>query len=377
MITSYWIESILLAFIISILLTGILIPQIILIAFRKQLFDVPDERKIHKGIVPRLGGLAFFPAMLFSMAFVLGLGIRIGELPMGSRIWQDMLPFLFQLCALLLLFLVGMADDLVGVRYRAKFMVQIFAAVLVVASGMYIDNLYGVLWLHELPDWLAWLFTGFVIVYIVNSINLIDGIDGLASGLSAIALIYYAIVLYISGYMAYSMLAAAAAGTLIPFFYYNVFGNPEKRKKIFMGDTGSLTTGMVLVFCSIAVVYFDHPTLNPTYNPAIIAISPLIIPAFDVVRVYFHRVRLHRNPFLPDKSHIHHKFLALGFSQATALMIILCWSILFIITNVLLSPYVNPNLLLGCDIAIWTGINIWLTAAIRRREKKTGTILYQ
>ena len=372
----FWIEGILLALAISMLLTGILIPQILLIAFRKKLFDVPDERKIHKGIVPRLGGLAFFPAMLFSLAFVLGLSSRIGELPPDSLVWSQMLPFLFQLCALVLIFLVGMADDLVGVKYSAKFMVQILAAVLMVASGMYINNLYGILWLHELPIWLAWALTGFMIVYVVNAINLIDGIDGLASGLSAIALIFYAVVLYLLGHVAYSMLAAAAAGTLIPFFYYNVFGNPQRQKKIFMGDTGSLTTGMVLAFCGIAVMYFPMPTLNVDYNQAIVAIAPLIIPTFDVIRVYFHRLRLHHNPFLPDKSHIHHKFLALGFSQPTALIIILLWSVFFIITNVLLSPYVNPNLLLGCDIIIWTAINLLLTAAIRRREKKLNQQLY-
>lgn len=376
MITDYWIESIILAFTVSILITGILIPQIILIAFRKQLFDTPDERKIHQGIVPRLGGLAFFPAVAFSMAFVLGLNFRldITELPLDT--WSDMIPFFFQLCALILIFLVGMADDLVGVRYRAKFMVQILSAILVVASGMYIDNLYGVLWLHELTDWLGWLVTGFVIVYIVNSINLIDGIDGLASGLSAIALIYYTIVLSTSGYYAYAMTAAAAAGTLVPFFYYNVFGNPQKRKKIFMGDTGSLTTGMILVFCGISVIYYDHPAIMADYNPVILAVSPLIIPAFDVVRVYFHRVKRHRNPFLPDKSHIHHKLLALGLSQGSALTIILSWSIVFIVSNVLLSPYANPNLLLGCDIAAWVVINVLLTRAIRRREARLGTTLY-
>ena len=133
MITDYWIESIILAFTVSILITGILIPQIILIAFRKQLFDTPDERKIHQGIVPRLGGLAFFPAVAFSMAFVLGLNFRldITELPLDT--WSDMIPFFFQLCALILIFLVGMADDLVGVRYRAKFMVQILSAILAVS----------------------------------------------------------------------------------------------------------------------------------------------------------------------------------------------------------------------------------------------------
>lgn len=376
MITNYWIESILLAFVVSILLTGILIPQIILIAFRKQLFDAPDERKIHRGVVPRLGGLAFVPAILFSIAFVVGVNLRFGDASFAPDVENTLIPFFFQLCGVILLFLVGMADDLVGVRYIAKFVVQILSASLIVGSGLYVNNMYGMLWLNEIPCWFGWAITGFVIVYVVNSINLIDGIDGLASGLSAIALIYFTIFHFISGHYAYALTAAAAAGTLVPFFYYNVFGNPAKQKKIFMGDTGSLTTGLVLVFCAIAVAFFAPTDDTREYNPMILAIAPLIIPCFDVVRVYMHRVRNHRNPFLPDKSHIHHKLLALGLSQGSALTIILSWSVVFIVANVLVSPYCDPNLLLAADIVIWIVANMLLTSAIRKREKNLGQTLY-
>lgn len=372
----FWLENDLLVFAVSVVLAGIIIPQILLIAFRRKLFDEVDERKIHRGVVPRLGGIAFFPAMLFSIALVVALNLRCGSELMDLALVPKLVPFLFEICAIILLYLVGLADDLVGVRYMAKFVVQIIAAILLVCSGMYIHNLYGILWIHEIPMVLSWILTAFLVVYVVNAINLIDGIDGLASGLSTIALMFYAIVFFNGQEYVYSMIAAATAGTLFPFFYYNVFGDPKKQKKIFMGDTGALTTGMVLVFCAIAVMCAKPDFLDVEYNPGMVAVSPLVIPCFDVFRVYFHRVRRHRNPFLPDKCHIHHKLLALGFNQRLALLMILGASLVFIGFNVIMSPYVNATVLLICDVVIWTGGNILLTKAIRRREQKLGTPLY-
>lgn len=372
----FWLENDLLAFAASVLIAGILIPRIILIAFRRQLFDEIDERKIHRGVVPRLGGIAFFPALLFSIAFVAGVSLRFDSEIMAVAISERIIPVYFEICAIILLYLVGIADDLIGVRYLAKFVVQIMASALLVCSGMYVMNFYGLLWLQEVPAWLGWLFTAFIVVYVVNAINLIDGIDGLASGLSSIALIFYSIVLFKGGEYIFSLIAAAMVGTLMPFFYYNVYGDPAKQKKIFMGDTGALTTGMVLAFCAIAIMTDKPYIMHGDFNPAMVALSPLIIPCFDVCRVYFHRVRRGRNPFLPDKCHIHHKLLAIGFNQTMALMLILASSIAFIAINVLLSPYVNPTLLLIIDVVIWTGGNILLTKIIRRREYRLGKQLY-
>ncbi len=372
----YWLENDLLCFAISVLIAGILIPKIIIIAFRRNLFDEIDERKIHRGVVPRLGGIAFFPAFLFSLTLVVALNLRLGSAPMIDAIGGAFVPIYFEICAIILLYLVGIADDLIGVRYMAKFVVQIVCAILLACSGMYIDNLYGILWLNELPDVLAWLFSILVTVYVVNAINLIDGIDGLASGLSSIALIFYAVVFFNGGEFIYSLLAVASAGTLFPFFYYNVFGDVTKQKKIFMGDTGALTTGMVLVFCAIAVMCAKPDFLTVDYNPAIVALSPLIVPCFDVFRVYFHRVKKGRNPFLPDKCHIHHKILALGMNQAAALLTILGVSIAFIGINVLVSPFTNPTIIFIGDVVVWTIANILLTRAIRQREKRLDKTLY-
>lgn len=372
-----WITNDILAFAVSLLLAGIIIPQILLIAFRKKLFDEVDERKVHKGVVPRLGGIAFLPSILFSLALVVGVNLRLGDVGMWEEFVASTVPVYFMICAGLLMFLVGMADDLIGVRYMAKFIVQILSALLICASGLYINDLYGFLWLGELPGWFAFLVTAFAVVFIVNAINLIDGIDGLASGLSTVALVFYAIIFYQGGDYIYSMVACAAVGTLLPFFYYNVFGNVKRQKKIFMGDTGALTTGMILVFCAIAVLHIDRGNFeSDDYNPLIVALSPLIIPCFDVVRVYMHRVARHRNPFLPDKCHIHHKLLALGLNQRLALIVILICSMVFIFVNIILSPYFNPTGIIVSDIVIWTIANVLLSKAIRIRERKLNVKLY-
>lgn len=373
---SSWITNDLISFSIALVLAGIIIPQILLIAFRKKLFDEVDERKIHKGVVPRLGGIAFFPSILFSIAVVVGFNLKFFGVETFGVFTESMVPVYFMICAVLLMFLVGMADDLVGVRYVAKFIVQIIASLLIVFSGMSIDNLFGFLWLNELPEWFVWMVTCFAVVYVVNAINLIDGIDGLASGLSTVAFVFYAVIFYYSGEYVYSMLSSAAAGTLLPFFYHNVFGNAKKQKKIFMGDTGALTTGMIMVFCAIAVLHIDRTVFSTDYNLVVMAISPLIIPCFDVVRVYLHRVERHRNPFLPDKCHIHHKLLALGLNQRTALCVIMAWAVLFIVVNVVLSPYCNPTVLVGADVLIWTLANVILSKAIARRERRLKVSLY-
>lgn len=373
---SSWITNDLISFSIALVLAGIIIPQILLIAFRKKLFDEVDERKIHKGVVPRLGGIAFFPSILFSIAVVVGFNLKFFGVETFGVFTESMVPVYFMICAVLLMFLVGMADDLVGVRYVAKFIVQIIASLLIVFSGMSIDNLFGFLWLNELPEWFVWMVTCFAVVYVVNAINLIDGIDGLASGLSTVAFVFYAVIFYYSGEYVYSMLSSAAAGTLFPFFYYNVFGNAKKQKKIFMGDTGALTTGMIMVFCAIAVLHIDRTVFSTDYNLVVMAISPLIIPCFDVVRVYLHRVERHSNPFLPDKCHIHHKLLALGLNQRTALCVIMAWAVLFIVVNLVLSPYCNPTVLVGADVLIWTLANVILSKAIARRERRLNVSLY-
>lgn len=350
---------------------GFLIPKILLFAFRKRIFDTVGSNKIHTSVVPRLGGLAFTPVILFTLFLVMGVNYILG-LADYSEEWNRLFPQLaLGICAVLTIYVVGIADDLIGVRYRAKFVVQTFCAILLVMSGLWIDNLHGILGIYELPRVVGWLFSVFVIVFILNAINLIDGIDGLASGLSSIAFLYYGFILmYHESYIC-GIVAFAALGTLIPFFYYNVFGKAEHGRKIFMGDTGSLTTGLTLSVVALAVTHLDLK-IHEDANLMVVTFAPLIIPCFDVIRVVIHRLREKKNPFLPDKNHIHHKLLRLGMSQQTALSTIVVSSLIFSCVNMLVAGVMNVNIILFCDIAIYTVLNIWLTHAINEKEKNMG-----
>lgn len=375
---NHWIVIVFAAFGISMMLTGIIIPQILLIAFRKKLFDELDERKIHRGAVPRLGGIAFYPSLLCTASLVIGVALRWGDNVSDLMPQPDTyVPMIFAVCSMTLLYLVGIADDIVGVRYRAKFVIQIICAILTVGSGVYVADLCGLFGLDQIPEWAAWILSGFMVVYIINAVNLIDGIDGLASGLCAVALIFYGTVFFFADRYACSLVAWCMAGALLSFFYYNVFGKVINQNKIFMGDTGSLTTGMVIAFLFLEMGRIPEQTyVAIPFNPIVLAFSPLVIPLLDVIRVAVRRMQKGKNPFLPDRTHIHHKLLALGMSGGWALGVIIVTDLFFIAFNLLCSIYININIVFLADVVIWLAANRWLTTRIRRREARLGQKLY-
>lgn len=366
--TDFWIVNVGMAFVICVFLAGIVIPQILLIAFQRKLFDIPDERKIHHEVVPRLGGIAFKPVVFFSIFFLLGIDLILGHSEILLEIGKDAQPLFFGICSIMVLYLVGIADDLIRVKYRVKFVMQVLCSALIIAGGVWFNNLYGILGIYNLPEWLGYLLTVLATVFIINAINLIDGIDGLASGICSISCLFYGVIFFTLGQYIFSMLSFATLGVLTPFFFYNVFGKAECHKKIFMGDTGSLTIGMMLCFLCIKLIQCEPAEGMRLPNPMILAFSPLIIPCLDVVRVFFHRVRNGKNPFLPDKNHIHHKLMAIGMQQRTVMITIITVSLFFTLGNILLLSYVDINIILLGDIVVWTIGNIWLTHRINRMK---------
>lgn len=350
---------IILAFVISIFTAQLIIPRILLISFRKKLFDVPDARKVHKYAVPRLGGVSFFPTVLFACCLILAFRTLTGYNVSSLQATYVLPEFLFLVCGMTLLYLIGIADDLVGIRYRQKFVIQILSACLFPLAGLWINDLYGLFGIHALPAWIGMPFTVLTVVFITNAINLIDGIDGLASGLSSVSLLVFGSLFIEKDLWLYSMLAFSMFGVLIPFFYYNVFGSAERARKIFMGDTGSLTLGYILSFLAIKYSQINPVVMSHTEGAFVIAFSTLIVPAFDVIRVVLVRLRNGKNPFEPDKNHIHHKFLAMGFTPRKAMLSILLISCCFCVSNILLMPYINNTVMLVGDIVVWISLNLW------------------
>ncbi len=356
-------------FLLSLLLGMMIVPKILLISYKKRLFDMPDSRKVHQIPVPRLGGISFFPVILIALCFILGVrfycGYPIENLPANE--------FLFFAVGGMMLFLIGVADDLVGVGYRYKFLVQILAALLIVWPGEWFNTLGGLFGIDELPKTLGVLFTLFVVVYITNAINLIDGIDGLASGLSCISLFVLGLICMVAGDEIYALLAFSTFGVIVPFWFYNVFGNAKRGHKLFMGDTGSLILGYIISLLVIHLSRADNPEVAGHSN-MVLAFSTLIVPLFDVVRVVMHRLREKKNPFLPDKNHFHHKLLRTGLRPRAVMVSILFIALFFIVLNWLLANLMGMTGLLITDIILWTLLQLGINKAIKKHKDIKKTI---
>lgn len=358
-------------FLFAVSLGMVIIPRILVISHKKRLYDVPDARKVHTMPVPRLGGLSFFPVILMSMFLVIGFRLYFWDMDTSSLSFNMLYEYLFLFVGMTLLYLVGVCDDLVGVGYRYKFAVQIAAALLLVLSGNWFDSFGGLFGIYSVPAWMGMPFTVFIVVYITNAINLIDGIDGLASGLCCIALSVLSVIFFLRWQYVYALLAICTLGILMPFWCYNVFGNANRGHKLFMGDAGSLTLGYVISFLIIhmSVTNEVSPTLSNPYM--VIAFSTVLVPLLDVIRVVLHRLREHKNPFLPDKNHFHHKLLRTGMRVRMVMVCIIAISAFFILLNSSLAWRVDITYLFFLNLFCWSILHVGLNGLIRRnREQK-------
>ena len=236
------------AFLLSLICGLVFTPIILDYCKRKKLYDIPNDRKVHKNAIPRMGGISFFPSMITAFIVILTLVPITDEHTLPVTIWSAIF-----MMGLFLIYITGIIDDLIGLNATTKFAVQIFTGCLLPFAGLYINNLYGLFGIYEIPNYIGIPLTVFMMVFIDNAINLIDGIDGLASGLSLLALmgflayfVHYEVFVH-----TYSILVAGLIGALIAFSYFNLFGSAERNTKIFMGDSGSLSLGFTLGFpCS-------------------------------------------------------------------------------------------------------------------------------
>jgi len=207
-------------------------------------------------------------------------------------------------------------------------------------------------------------------VFIVNSINLIDGIDGLSAGLSVLALMGFAFLFAQQKVWAYVILIAGLIGVLITYLYYNIWGDTAKNRKIFMGDSGSLTLGYILSFLFIKYT-MDNPLVMPYRKDGLLlSFTLLIVPVFDVVRVIIVRLKNHRGVFEADKNHIHHKLMRAGLSQHGALLAILAFALFYCAFNYLLSKVMLTSFIVGIDILIYGIFHIIVDRCIVRNGKK-------
>ncbi len=313
-------DNILLSAALAFLITFFAIPVIIQVAKDKKLFDEPDERKVHKTVIPTLGGLGIFAG--FIIATLMGV---------PSAITSELQYFA---AAATVIFFLGIKDDILVLSASKKFIGQLIAAGIIIKfGGVQITNMHGFLGIYEIPHVASIVLSIFTIIVITNSFNLIDGVDGLAGSLGLLTTLVFGAYFFYAGQLTYAVMAFALAGSTIGFLIYNF-----SPAKIFMGDTGSLLLGLVN---SILVIKFINVAGNPVSNLPIaaapaIGFSILMIPLFDTLRVFGLRILDRRSPFSPDRIHVHHFLLDLGLSHRMVTFTCVTVNIAFITMAILL-----------------------------------------
>ena len=308
------------AFIVSLVITMVLIPPLIKYAESIGAIDLPDARKVHKTAIARVGGIAMVTGSILSISF-----------------WLD---FDEQTIALMAGFLVllffGIWDDRANLNYRIKFFGQLLAVLIVVIYGEVVVSVVpffdGVL-----PYYVAIPFTVFALVGITNAINLADGLDGLAGGTTLLSLCVIALIAFQADGMNVVLIAMAVCGSIFGFLRHNTY-----PARLFMGDTGSQFLGFSAGVLTIM--------LTQQTNTAVSPVLPLIIlglPILDTMAVMFQRIYEHRSPFKPDKNHIHHKLLAIGFDHYEAVLMIYVVQSMLVVSAYLLRYESDLVLLLA------------------------------
>jgi UDP-GlcNAc:undecaprenyl-phosphate GlcNAc-1-phosphate transferase len=363
---------ILIPFLLAFYLGKLIIRYIYLITYKKRLFDPVNARKVHEQVIPRLGGVAFAPIQccLMTMAIVI-----LHKYNLLNDLHVDgghILPmFLMLTTGLVILFIVGLADDLIGVSYKYKFIAQLLAASLFPLSGLWINDLYGVLFITYLPAWIGMPLTVFAVILIINAINLIDGIDGLCSGLILVSSLILGTLFAFHAAWLHAIFAFITAGLLIPFFYFNVFGASKRKRRIFMGDTGSLTLGYAIAFLAVSFA-MNKPEIKPFSEGAIVpAFMSLMIPVLDVARVMWVRFRNGKPVFQPDRSHIHHLFLGMGISHRAAMIYIISLALFFSVLNTIMVQFISNNIVLALDLVLWGLFHAGLASLIFSKKFST------
>ena len=291
-------------------------PVVRSLAFRIGAVDVPkDGRRMHDHPIPRMGGLAIFFGFLLSVLVFLPLSLQLRSMLLGAVV----------------IVILGIFDDIYALSAKLKFVVQIIAALMAVLGGNQITVLSNINVFSSEPYWeLGWLSYPISVLWIVaitNAVNLIDGLDGLACGVSTISSMTLLVIALIVSEPDVAVLTAALAGACIGFLPYNL--NPAK---IFMGDTGSTFLGFVLATVSIqgllkfyTIISFAVPFLM------------LALPIFDTCFAILRRVSKGQSPMAPDRGHIHHRLIDMGFSQKQAVAVLYVISAILGLSAVVLT----------------------------------------
>jgi UDP-N-acetylmuramyl pentapeptide phosphotransferase/UDP-N-acetylglucosamine-1-phosphate transferase len=335
--------DILLSVLLSFGITFLAIPVIIKVSEEKMLFDVPDSRKIHISPIPSLGGLGIFAGFVISCLLTIS--------------FANASEFQFFMAASLVIFFLGIKDDILIISPLKKFIGQVLAAFLIIyKGGVQIKSMHGFLGVHELPEVLSLILTYFTVIVVINSFNLIDGVDGLAGMLGFMATSIMGLYFLEINLIPYAILSFSIAGSVAAFLFFNF-----QPAKIFMGDTGSLLIGLIsaiLVIKFINVSSSSSVSMPLQASPAI-GFALLMIPLLDTLRVFAIRIIIHRrSPFSPDRNHVHHLLLDRGFTHQKVTLTLVSINLFFIAAAYFGRSLGSTSLILTMISLFFAGIGV-------------------
>ena len=345
-----WILAILSLF-MAFIIAYLAIPLIHYAAWINGLFAGLNDRTSHTYQIPLFGGVAIFTAFILTT-------ITIGESYFDPK-------FGYIIAGLIIIFIAGIKDDLTVSKPKKKLLGQILVTIYIsVLADIRISNLHDFLKIGDIPWILSIVLTMFVLIVIINGFNLIDGIDGLASGEGILISLVLGLWFYVTGNFNYTIVSFALAGSLIAFFYFNVF---SKKCKLFLGDAGSLIVGLILGIMVIRFLQLEPYVKGIAViksTPAF-AISLFIVPLFDTLRIFTIRIVQGKSPFSADRQHIHHRLLELGLNHLQSTLILLFFNLTLIIICYLLQD-IGTLFLVG----ILLGLSVLLTQILLNLVRK-------
>lgn len=347
----------LLAFVTAFLIAYFSVPRLINLSLLKKLYDNPDQRKVHGRRITALGGIAIFGAFSFSFIFY------------THQLYYP--QFNSILAGALILFAIGVKDDLYPMVARKKFAGQVIAALIVVLQGnVRIMNLYGLFGIHEISYVTSVAISMVLFLFLINSFNFIDGVNGLAGGIGVVVISTFAYFFYRMNEVLFVILCLSYTGALLAFLRYN-FG----KGRIFMGDSGSMVLGFIITVISLFFIQKSvsfEPNIFFAISSAVFAFAVLVIPVFDTLRVVLIRMFiLRRSPFSADRNHIHHALLDIGLSQTQVTSILIATNLLFVFLALLLHNNVTPKYQLLIYTLLATGLS-QIPFLIKKQRKKAS-----
>ena len=321
----------------SFIVTLVAIPSIVRVSKVRNLMANPNGRTSHFNPTPNLGGVAIFAGVIISSVVFTGI-TTAHELK-------------YIIAAMLIVFFVGLKDDLHPMVAYKKFIGQTVAVLFILVPGdFHLSSLHGLFGIEELSYPFSLIITYIFFLALINSFNLIDGIDGLASGIGFLTSLFFGVVFLLDNHMAYAVMSFILSSSLLAFFYFNVF---SKENKIFLGDTGAMLIGLILAIFAVVFLNYESDALflSQSQSAPAVLLCVLIVPLFDTARVFILRILRGKSPFEADRTHIHHRLLDLSGTHLIATGIILLVNVIFIAMALLLRN-INTTLLILITLAL-------------------------